>query len=131
MPCTATVDLRDLALACAIGTYGPGDVVPDRHLLDMTLTIDPALVLVDRDGMDAIFDYDPLIAEIDRLARDGPYETQEWLLSRIVRACAAQPAIRAVCLHLRKGPVLGGTGLLGVRLSVDEETIATLRPGPP
>jgi dihydroneopterin aldolase len=81
----ATIELRDLQLATAIGTYGPGDVVPDAHVLDLTLTIAPDLVLVARDDMALIFDYDPLIAEIDRIARAQRYETQEYLMTRPAR----------------------------------------------
>ncbi|MCH2165684.1 MAG: dihydroneopterin aldolase [Marinovum sp.] len=122
-----TVELRQLELKPSLGTYGPGDVVPDVHLLDLTLTIEPALVLISRDGMDHVFDYDPLIAEIDAIAEDGHYDTQEWLITRIVAACAKHPAIEAVEVALCKAPVLRGSGTLGVRLCVDSETLAGIR----
>ncbi|MEM6474979.1 MAG: dihydroneopterin aldolase [Pseudomonadota bacterium] len=115
----ATVELRELVLPVDLGTYGPDDVVPDAHYLDFTLTIDPKLALVERDSMDAIFDYDPLIAKIDAIARDQHYETQEWLITRIARACVQYAEIKAVDLHVYKGPVLAGSGKLGVRLSLD------------
>ena len=86
-PLSACVELRDLQLNTDIGTYGPNDVVPDAHTLDLTLWIAPALVLIEQDGMDQVFDYDPLMADIDRLAADGHYETQERLITRIVHAC--------------------------------------------
>jgi dihydroneopterin aldolase len=120
----ATIELRDLQLATAIGTYGPGDVVPDVHLLDLTLTIAPDLVLVESDEMALVLDYDPLIAEIDRVARAQRYETQEYLMTRIVAACAAYPQITAVDICLRKRPVMGGTGSLGVRLRLGAEALA-------
>jgi dihydroneopterin aldolase len=123
----ATIELRDLQLATAIGAYGPGDVVPDAHLLDLTLTIAPNLVLVARDEMALVFDYDPLIAEIDRIARAQPYQTQEFLMTRIVAACAAYPQITALDICLRKRPVLGGTGSLGVRLRLGEAALAHCR----
>lgn len=123
----STIELSDLHLTTDIGTYGPGDVVPDVHILDMTLTIDPSLALIDADGMDRVFDYDPLIRDIDRLARDGHYETQERLLSRIVKACAFYPQIQTVELCLSKTPVLNGTGRLGVRLSVGASGLAAFR----
>lgn len=127
MTLQSCVELTGLHLATDLGTYGPDDVVPDVHILDMTLTLDPDLVLIEADGMDRVFDYDPLIAEIDRLARDGHYETQEWLLSRIVDACARYPQIRALDLCLSKRPVLNGSGTLGVRLSVSEDALAARR----
>lgn len=119
-----TIVLEALELALELGTYGPGDVKPDAHLLDMALTIDPALVLVPRDAMEYVFDYDPLIMEIDRLARDGPYETQEWLLSRIAKACAGYRVIEEVELKLYKRTVLRdekgrGSGTLGVKIALD------------
>ncbi|MEM6305118.1 MAG: dihydroneopterin aldolase [Pseudomonadota bacterium] len=123
----STIELRGLALEPSLGTYGPGDVVPDAHLLDLTLTIDPTLVLIPRDGMDQIFDYDPLMAEIDRLALDGHYDTQERLMTRIVHACAAHAAIEAVELCLSKRPVRRGSGTLGVRLSVDAASLHKIR----
>ena len=86
----STIELTDLKLNTDIGTYGAGDVVPSAHLLDLTLSIDPALVLIETDGMAHIFDYDPLIDEIDRLARDGYHETQERLITRhCCRVCGS------------------------------------------
>lgn len=127
MTSSSTIELRDLALECRIGTYGPGDTVPDRHLLDLTLWIDPALVLIAHDGMAHVFDYDPLVAEIDRLARDGHYETQERLMTRIAGACAAQAQVQAMELLLRKSPVRNASGSLGVRLRLDGAALASLR----
>ncbi|MEL7211547.1 MAG: dihydroneopterin aldolase [Pseudomonadota bacterium] len=121
------VELRDLVIACDIGTYGPEDVVPDAHVLDLILTISADLVFIDADGMDRVFDYDPLVAEIDRLARDGHYHTQERLMTRIVEACAAYPEIEAVEIALRKSPVLAGSGALGVRLQLDEAAFQRVR----
>ncbi len=124
MPPTAQIELNDLVLPTRIGTYGPGDTVPQAHLLDLTLHIDPALVLVAGDGMAHVFDYDPLVAEIIRLARDCHYDTQEWLMSCIARACAAHPEITALEIALRKHPVHNESGNLGVRLYLDAENLA-------
>jgi dihydroneopterin aldolase len=121
------VELRDWRLDTQIGTYGPGDTVPDAHLLDMTLQLQADRILVAEDGMGQVFDYDPLVAEIDRLARDGHYDTQEWLLTRILRACAACPEVQGVTLALRKTPVRAGSGSLGVRLQVDEAGLQRVR----
>ena len=123
----AMVEVRDLQIATDIGTYGPDDVVPDAHVLDLTLKIDPALVFIEADGMDHVFDYDPLVIEIDRLARDGHYHTQERLMTRIVQACAGYSEIEAVGIVLRKSPVLDGTGSLGVRLTVGSDDLQSIR----
>ncbi len=123
----STIELTGLEITTNIGTYAPGDVVPEKHLLNLSLTIDPSLVLIDTDGMDRVFDYDPLVAEIDRLARDGHYHTQERLMTRIAAACAAYREIKAITLHVTKTPVLNGSGHLGVRVALGPEDMAALR----
>jgi len=128
LPAYSQVELKDVKIAAQIGTYGPDEVVPEAHLLDLTLTIAPDLVLIAQDGMAHVFDYDPLIRHIDALAREHHYETQERLMTRITYACAAYPAIRALDICLRKRPVLAGSGSLGVRLVLDAEALSALRP---
>lgn len=130
MSALARIELRDLQLDTRIGTYGPGDTVPDAHLLDLTLWIDAALVLIPEDGMAHVFDYDPLVRTIDQLAADGHYATQEWLMTRIAQACAACPEVQSLDIALRKHPVRQGTGALGVRLSLDAPALQALRANP-
>ncbi len=125
---SAVIELRDLQLNTDIGTYGPDDTRPDVHLLDLTLGISVNQVIISRDGMAYVFDYDPLITEIDRLAADGHYETQERLMTRIASACAAYPDIQWIEICLKKSPVRSGSGSLGVRLTLDENTTDELRP---
>ena len=74
-----------------------------------------------------VFDYDPLLKEIDQLAGDGPYETQEWLVKRIVTTCAKYSAIHALEIALRKSPVREDGGSLGLRLRMSEEAMSSLR----
>jgi dihydroneopterin aldolase len=126
-PTTSRIELKDFHLATRIGTYAPGDTVPDYHALDLTLWIAPDLVLIVQDGMAHVFDYDPLVIEIERLAADGIYETQERLMTRIVQACSAYPAIEALDIGLRKFPVRAGSGSLGVRLAVDGAQLKRMR----
>lgn len=123
----STVELSDLKLKTQIGTYGPNDVIPDAHLLDLTLCIPTDLVLIQTDGMHHVFDYDPLIAEIDRLAQDCHYETQEGLITRIAAACAIYTQIISAEIMLKKMPVLDNSGTLGVRLFLDADALAALR----
>lgn len=123
----ALIELRDLSLNTLIGTYGPHDTKPDTHLLDLTLGIVATQVLISKDEMAQVFDYDPLVAEIDRIAEDGLYETQERLVTRIAYACAAYADIKTIDISLRKSPVRNGSGMLGVRLSLDEQAIDELR----
>lgn len=123
----STIELRDLVLAVQIGTYGPGEVVPERHRLDLTLTVATSLILIDEDEMTRVFDYDPLIVRIDRIARATHYATQERVVTLIANACAAYPEIEALDISLRKQPVLDGTGTLGVRLVLNGDDLAELR----
>lgn len=126
---SSQIELKDFHLATRIGSYGPGDTVPEYHALDLTLWIDPDLVLIPEDGMAHVFDYDPLVIEIERLAADGLYDTQERLMTRIVQACAAYPVIEALEMALRKFPVRAGSGSLGVRLVVDGAQLQGMRDG--
>jgi dihydroneopterin aldolase len=127
MTTLAIIELKDLRIHAAIGTYGPGDVVPDEHRLDLSLWIDQSLVLIKEDLMKHVFDYDPLVKEVDRLARDSHYETQERLMTLIVKACAEYSQIKRLEIALRKSPVLNESGSLGLRLSVDAEMLNQLR----
>jgi dihydroneopterin aldolase len=127
MPSSAFVELKDLVLSTQIGTYAPGAVVPDQHLLDLTLAIAPELVLIENDVMGNVFDYDPLVLQIDQLAQDGHYETQERLMTRIVEACAQYPQIQSLTISLRKTPVGQDSGVLGIRLEIDAQTLDQMR----
>ena len=123
----ARIELRDLQLPASIGTYGPDDVIPDAHILDLDLTISGDLVLVASDEMANVFDYDPLIAQIADIARSRKFETQEYLMTLIARACAAHAEIKGLEIRLRKVPVLAGTGSLGVRMILGSEKLASMR----
>lgn len=123
----ARIELRDLHLPASIGTYGPNDVVPDAHVLDLALMISPDLVQVAADEMSEVFDYDPLIAEIADIARSQAFQTQEYLMTLITQACAAYDEVREVDICLRKSPVLAGTGSLGVRLILGADELEAMR----
>jgi len=127
MPGTASIELRDLKLQTQIGTYKTGDIIPDSHLLDLTLWIDSNLVLIAEDNMSRVFDYDPLVLDIVKLASECHYETQERLMSRIAQACTSYPQIQSLEISLRKSPVNNHSGSLGVRLSLDKAALLTLR----
>ena len=123
----ASIELRDLKLQTQIGTYGPSAIIPKEHLLDLTLWIDTKLVMIKQDAMENVFDYDPLVVEIDRLARDGHYETQEKLITRIIQLCTKYSEIKSIDISLRKSPVRAGSGSLGVRLSIDSTSLEAIR----
>lgn len=128
MKTQASIELFDLELITEIGTFGPGDIEPDVHLLDLILEIDTKKVLISSDEMKYVFDYDPLIKEIDRLAGICKYETQEYLMTGIATACASYSEIKAIEISLRKIPVRNGNGSLGIRLILDEAVTDKLRP---
>jgi dihydroneopterin aldolase len=127
MASIASIELRDLSLKTQIGTYQDGDIIPNEHLLDLTLWIDSNLVLIAEDAMSHVFDYDPLVLEIEQLAIDGHYETQERLMTRIVQACSVYPQIQSLEIGLKKSPVRNNSGSLGVRLSIGQEDLSKMR----
>jgi len=129
MPSTACIEIKDLALETRIGHYAPGEHVPDRNVLDLTLSIHPDLVLIEQDGMAYVFDYDPLVAEINRLATDEHYETQERLMTRLADACAQYRQVESLEIVLRKSPMLSASdsGSLGVRLRLDADALRQRR----
>ena len=125
----ANIELTNLVLNIQIGSYTESDVVPDKHILDILLSIDPELVLIDDDKMDRVFDYDPLIRAIQRMAAEMHYETQERFITRIVDICAKEEEIIDVEIFLRKSPVCGSSGELGVRLKINELDLKALKSG--
>ena len=127
MQSNACIELKDLKLQTQIGTYGPDATVPKEHLLDLTLFIDSKLVFIAEDLMENVFDYDPLVLEIIQIAGDGHYETQERLMTRIIQICSKYPEIQSLEISLRKSPVFANSGSLGVRLSIDQNSLANIR----
>lgn len=127
MPVTSTIELRDMILPTLIGTYGPDDVVPDHHLLDLVLSVDASQVLIPKDDMAHVFDYDPLVTAIHGVAGNGHRATQEWLITEIVEICAACPDIKSAEIYLRKFPVFEQSGTLGLRLNLNEGALANIR----
>ena len=73
--------------------------------------------------MQNTFDYDPLLLEIQRLGADKYYETQERLITRIVKACAAYAEIISLEIILRKQPALNDSGSLGVGLCMNRAAL--------
>ena len=130
MTLTSTIELRDMILPTDIGTYGPDNLVPHHHLLDLTLCIAPTKVLIPSDGMVHVFDYDPLIVDIRTLAKTGHRETQEWLISQIAHLCATSDNIQGADIFLRKFPIHEESGTLGVRLTLQQDDLAKLRNAP-
>ena len=130
MTLTSTIELRDMILPTDIGTYGPDNLVPHYHLLDLTLCIAPTKVLIPSDGMVHVFDYDPLIVDIRTIAKTGHRETQEWLISQIAHLCATFDNIQGADIFLRKFPIHEESGTLGVRLTLQQDDLAKLRNAP-
>ena len=127
MKSNACIELKDLRLQTQIGSYGPNATVPKEHLLDLTLYIDSKLVFIAEDLMENVFDYDPLVLEIIQIAGDGHYETQERLMTRIIQICSKYREIQSLEISLRKSPVFANSGSLGVRLSIDQNSLADIR----
>jgi dihydroneopterin aldolase len=123
MTLQAFIELHAIKIDTKIGTYALGAAHPKEHLLSLALCIDPKFVLINEDSMQNVFDYDPLLLEIQRLAADTHYETQERLITRIVKACAAYAEIISLEISLKKQPALNDSGSLGVRLCMDRAAL--------
>lgn len=127
METNARIELKDLTLQTQIDTYGSEAIIPRRHLLHLTLWINPKFVLITEDVMENVFDYAPLITEILRLAGDIHYETKERLMTRIVQDCYTYSEIESMEISLRKLPVSAESVSLGVRLSLDNAALNRVR----
>ena len=123
----STIELFDFELNVDIGTYKDDEIVPNKHILDLILSIEPSFVIIKKDKMDDVFDYDPLIKDINSLTRKVHYETQERLITLIVKECSAYDEIKGLDLYLRKSPVSNSSGKLGVRIILDEKDLNKLR----
>lgn len=127
---SALIELKDYKLETNIGTYGPSDIRPSAHILNLKLGIKIDRVVIAHDGMANVFDYDKLIEEINLIAADGHYETQERLVTLIAGACAAHLAVQCIEISLRKSPVQASGGSIGVLLRLNEIDTSALRSGP-
>lgn len=117
----------DILLPCRIGFYRDNDIIPNEHRLHLRLSLDVELVLVGSDGMGYVFDYDPIRDEAMRLAAEQHYETQEFLLSRIVLFCARFREVSTIYARLSKAPVTSAGGSIAVGLELSREDLEQIR----
>lgn len=126
----ATVELTDLQLNVCIGEHDAAEIPPEIHVLDLVLTVDPILVCTETDTMSDVFDYDPVLDFIYDSIKGKRYETQECLLTLIVRRCAQFGEIIQIDVSIRKESKGEAKGKLGVRLVLNEEDLNNLRDMP-
>ena len=122
----SSVKLKGLSLNCDIGSYSMNDVVPNKHRLDMELLVEKNLILIEEDKMANVFDYDPLVDEITQISLIGKFNTQEKLITLILKACLKYHQIKAVSLFLYKTPVRED-GELGIAVNISERELEKLR----
>ena len=122
----SSVKLRGLSLNCDIGSYAMSEVVPNKHRLDMELLVEKNLILIEEDDMAAVFDYDPLVEEIIQISLSGKFNTQEKLITLILKACLKYNQIKALSLFLYKAPVRED-GELGITVRIDEQELEKMR----
>ena len=67
-----------------------------------------------------VFDYDPMVAGIQTQVGAGHRATQERLVSEIAHVCAIYQDVKAAAIYLRKFPVYGQNGRLGMQLSLQK-----------
>ena len=122
----SSVKLKGLSLNCDIGSYVMNEVVPNKHRLDMELLVEKNLILIEEDKMANVFDYDPLVDEITQISLIGKFNTQEKLITLILKACLKYHQIKAVSLFLYKTPVRED-GELGITVHISEQELEKLR----
>ena len=122
----SSVKLRGLSLNCDIGSYAMSEVVPNKHRLDMELLVEKNLILIEEDEMATVFDYDPLVEEIIQISLSGKFNTQEKLITLILKACLKYYQIKALSLFLYKAPVRED-GELGITVRIDEQELEKMR----
>ena len=122
----SSVKLKGLSLNCDIGSYGINEVVPNKHRLDMELLVEKNLILIEEDKMANVFDYDPLVEEITQISLIGKFNTQEKLITLILKGCLKYHQIKAVSLFLYKTPVRE-EGELGIAVNIGEQELEKLR----
>ena len=122
----SSVKLKGLSLNCDIGSYSMNEVVPNKHRLDMELLVEKNLILIEEDKMANVFDYDPLVEEITQISLIGKFNTQEKLITLILKACLKYHQIKALSLFLYKTPVRED-GELGIAVNISERELEKLR----
>jgi len=122
----SSVKLRGLSLNCNIGSFGMNEGVPNKHRLDMELSVEKNLILIEEDKMANVFDYDPLVEEITQISLSGKFNTQEKLITLILKACLKYHQVKAVSLFLYKTPVRTD-GELGITVIISEQELEKLR----
>ena len=92
----------------------------------MELLVEKNLILIEEDEMAAVFDYDPLVEEIIQISLSGKFNTQEKLITLILKACLKYYQIKALSLFLYNAPVRED-GELGITVRIDEQELEKMR----
>ena len=121
------IKLSNLELNVSIGEYHSDGAYRHRHFLDLECEVEQRLVNIERDSMDLVFDYDPLVRSIKNISDGKTYNTQEKLVTLLLKACAECPEISSVRLFLSKSPTLNGSGALGIEAVLDESDLSFFR----
>lgn len=121
------IKLNNLALNVFIGEHHCDSVHRHRHFLDLECEIEQKLVTIQTDSMDLVFDYDPLIRSIKNISDGKTYNTQEKLVTLLIKACAEYPEISSVRLFLSKSPTLDGSGAIGIEAILDQSDLNCVR----
>ena len=121
------IKLNNLELNVTIGENRCDSVYRHRHFLDLECEVEQRLVNIESDSMDLVFDYDPLVRSIKNISDGKTYNTQEKLVTLLLKSCAEYPEISAVRLFLSKSPTLNGSGALGIEAILDQSDLNYLR----
>ena len=121
----AEIFLRDLALPCFIGIHDFERGVRQRMRFNFTLEV--ARLVPPRDEIALVLDYDYLRHGAQALVADRVFDTQEYLLGKLVDIAFAHPAVLAVTVETCKPDVYPDAGGVGCRLQLRREEWQQLR----
>lgn len=121
----AEIFLRDLALPCFIGIHDFERGVRQRMRFNFTLEVDQLVPL--RDDIGLVIDYDYLRLGAQQLVADRVFDTQEYLLGKLVDIAFSHPRVQAVTVETCKPDVYPDAAGVGCRLQLSREEWQQLR----
>ena len=114
-PQTDKIHIRDLAVACIVGTRPAERVRPRRVVLNLVLTCDLARAGKSDDLRHAV-DYSAVCRRVAAVVRRSKYRLIERLAQEVANTCLAFPGVAGVQVTLDKPGAVRGCRSVAVEL---------------
>lgn len=121
----AEIFLRDFVFDCFIGIHDFERGVRQRMQLNIVLEV--ARMVPPRDDIALVLDYDYLRLQTLALVKDRVFETQEYLLGKVVDIAFGHPAVSGVLVETCKPDVYPDSAGVGCRLRLSRDEYQALR----